>query len=76
MEDLKIKSKLIKPLKKIYGSEEAIIEKSYSHTEIDKEYLMKFGNRVRGSVRIHGGLFYSKEEKEKWRTRVLNSKMP
>ena len=71
-----MKSTLIQPLEKIFGSENAILETDYVHREIDKQFVEDNPGKVRGSIRISAGLFLSNQEREEWRQQVLKSKLP
>ena len=71
-----MKSRLIEPLKKIYGSEQAIIDAPYKHQDIDKEYGKRMKGKTRGSTRMDMGLFYSTQEKEEWRAQAKAASLP
>ena len=71
-----MKSKLIEPLRKIYGSEEAILESPYVHRDVDKEYALKTKTKTRGSARINRGLFFSAKENEEWRRQAKATSLP
>ena len=71
-----MKSKLIEPLRKIYGSEQAVLEASYAHRDIDKEYALRTKGKTRGSTRINEGLFFSRRENEEWRENAKKTSLP
>ncbi len=43
---------------------------------VDREKTKKFSYRYRGSVRMALGLFFSNDEYNHWRERVLSVKLP
>ena len=51
-------------------------DKDYSDIKIDREETSKFSHRYRGSMRMSMGLFFSNDEYDYWRNKILARKMP
>ena len=48
----------------------------FSDIVIDRDKNSKFSHRYRGSMRMSMGLFYSNNEYNHWRDKVLSRKLP
>lgn len=68
---------LLQELKKNYKDEKEVLERDFRQdVEIDKDLSLRFRHRFRGSVRVTEGLFFERNEYEKWKEEVLKSKLP
>ena len=55
---------------------ESVWDKDFGEIIVDREKTKKFSYRYRGSMRMTMGLFFSKNEYNQWRDKVLSKKMP
>lgn len=53
-----------------------IWDKDFGEIVIDREKTKKFSYRYRGSIRMALGLFFSNDEYDHWREKVLSTKLP
>lgn len=62
----------------IYGliKDRDIWDTDFEEPGLDRKLTEKFAIKHRGSVRISKGLFYTKEEWEERRSKVLNKPLP
>lgn len=51
-------------------------DKDFSEIVIDRDKTNKFSHRYRGSMRMSMGLFFSNNEYNHWRDKVLSRKLP
>lgn len=55
---------------------EDVWDKSFEDIIIDREKTKQFSYRYRGSMRMSMGLFFSNDEYNHWRNKVLSEKLP
>lgn len=53
-----------------------IWDKDYGEIVVDKEKTRRFSYRYRGSMRMSMGLFFSNNEYNLWRDKVISVKLP
>lgn len=63
-------------LKERFLGKKDIWDIGFRDAEFDRELTVAFGSKHRGSVRLAMGLFYTNEEWEEIRRRVLQTPLP
>jgi len=58
------------------SDEKSVWDKDFGDIVIDREKTKQFSYRYRGSMRMTMGLFFSNDEYDQWRDKVLSKKMP
>lgn len=58
------------------SDEKSVWDKDFADIVIDREKTKQFSYRYRGSMRMTMGLFFSNDEYDQWRARVLSKQMP
>lgn len=66
----------IDSVKGLFLKRKDILDIELEEPKLDKEETIRFSPRVRGSVRLSLGLFYTKEEWEKEREELLSKPLP
>ncbi|MFP3975537.1 MAG: hypothetical protein ACLFVK_04870 [Dehalococcoidia bacterium] len=65
-------------IERLYGGflQRDVIDEDFGEGKLGKELAEKFAGKHRGSVRISTGRYYSREEWEKRRKKLLRLKLP